>query len=104
MKVGDILYANLGCTMGIPTWYKVTKVTKSTAWFRVLKSHSISDDGYGQNGEAMPNVNEFEDREPEMKARIKQCIYPWGSYEAVKVGYNKHATLWDGEPKMYYTD
>ena len=54
-KVGQITFCNGGCTMQLPTFYKVVKRTEKTVWLIELESQLIEDsDGYGQEGHKIP--------------------------------------------------
>ena len=52
--VGQIAFCNAGCTMQLPTFYKIIKLTKKTVWLVELESQLVEDDGYGQEGYTIP--------------------------------------------------
>ena len=52
--VGQIAFCNGGCTMQLPTFYRVVKLTQKTVWLQELHSHLIEDDGYAQIGNKIP--------------------------------------------------
>ena len=47
-EVGQIAYCNGGCTMQLPTFYKVVKRTDKTVWLQEIANQLIEHDGYGQ--------------------------------------------------------
>ena len=53
-EVDQITFCNGGCTMQLPTFYKVVKRTEKTVWFIELESQLIEHDGYGQVGHKIP--------------------------------------------------
>ena len=53
-EVGQITFCNGGCTMQLPTFYKVVKRTEKTVWLIELESQLIEHDGYGQVGHKIP--------------------------------------------------
>ena len=53
-KVGQITFCNGGCTMQLPTFYKVVKRTEKTVWLIELESQLVEHDGYGQVGHKIP--------------------------------------------------
>ena len=50
-EVGQITFCNGGCTMQLPTFYKVVKRTEKTVWLIELESQLVEHDGYGQVGQ-----------------------------------------------------
>ena len=52
--VGQIAFCNGGCTMQLPTFYKVVRLTKKTVWLIELQDHLIEHDGYSQVGTKIP--------------------------------------------------
>ena len=52
--VGEIAFCNGGCTMQLPTFYKVVRRTEKTIWLVVLESQLVEHDGYGQVGHKIP--------------------------------------------------
>ena len=53
-EVGQITFCNGGCTMQLPTFYKVVKRTEKTVWLIELESQLVEHDGYGQVGHKIP--------------------------------------------------
>ena len=53
-KVGQITFCNGGCTMQLPTFYKVVRRTQKTIWLVELESQLVEHDGYGQVGHKIP--------------------------------------------------
>ena len=49
-----ITFCNGGCTMQLPTFYKVVKRTEKTVWLIELESQLVEHDGYGQVGHKIP--------------------------------------------------
>ena len=52
--VGQITFCNGGCTVQLPTFYKVVKRTLKTVWLIELESQLIEHEGYGQIGHKIP--------------------------------------------------
>ena len=100
MKTGDILYANLGWSAGIPTWWKVVKATAKSVWIHRLKSYVTSDDGYGQNGYKMPMVDSLDDDCRTIMRRVAVTRYG----EEVRINNYSTASIWDGNAHAFYTD
>jgi len=102
-KVGDILYANVGYSSGIPEWFKVIRTTPTMVICKRLDDRVVSDDGYMQNGTKMPVVDRFMTRWGEELPAVKMTVKnsKWGYYAS----YDRHAfDKWDGNPKDFYTD
>ena len=53
-EVGQIAYCNGGCTMQLPTFYKVVRRTDKTVWLQEIDNQLIEHDGYGQRGRKIP--------------------------------------------------
>ena len=47
-EVGQIAYCNGGCTMQLPTFYKVVRRTDKTVWLQEIADQLIEHDGFGQ--------------------------------------------------------
>ena len=93
-KPGDILDASYHYSAKIPHFYIVTRVSEHSIWARPLGKVVVSHDGYGQNGEVMPNLAE---KGKEVMRRIRK-----GGY--VDFGQCCTACLWDGNPVSFYSD
>ena len=102
-EVGQIAYCNGGCTMQIPTFYKVTRRTNKTVWLQEIESQLIEHDGYGQAGRKIPvdiakggvfhkRVKNWKDQEGYNNERDQEYAYEnyWGIIEP-----------WDGTAKIY---
>ena len=53
-EVGQIAYCDGGCTMSLPTFYKVTRRTDKTVWLQEIADQLIEHDGFGQKGRKIP--------------------------------------------------
>ena len=53
-EVGQIAFCNGGCTMQLPTFYKVVRRTAKTVWLQEIQNQLIEHDGYGQAGRKNP--------------------------------------------------
>ena len=53
-EVGQIAFCNGGCTMQLPTFYKVVRRTDKTVWLQEIADQLIEDHGYGQKGRKIP--------------------------------------------------
>ena len=53
-EVGQIAFCNGGCTMQLPTFYKVVRRTAKTVWLQEIQNQLIEHDGYGQAGRKIP--------------------------------------------------
>lgn len=93
-KPGDILDASYHYSAKIPYFYIVTRVSEHSIWARPLGKIVVRSDGYGQNGEVMPDLAKKGD---EVMARIRR-----GNY--IEFGRCCTAHLWDGKPVDFYTD
>lgn len=97
--VGQIAFCNGGCTMQLPTFYKVVRLTKKTVWLIELQDHLIEHDGYSQVGTKIPvdqpKGNVFQKRIKNWKDsghEFQEYVYQrnWGLVEP-----------WDGLAKYY---
>ena len=52
--VGQIAFCNGGCTMQLPSFYRVVRRSPKTIWLVELESQLIEHDGYGQVGHKIP--------------------------------------------------
>ena len=52
--VGQIAFCNGGCTMQLPTFYKIIRRTQKTIWLVEIANQLVEDDGYGQEGHKIP--------------------------------------------------
>lgn len=93
-KVGEIIEASLSYTARFPHFFVITRNSGKSIWAREIGKIVISDDGYGQNGQVMPNPDRIIG--DEIMGRIKK-----GGY--VRLNDNL-ACRWDGRPSDYYTD
>ena len=100
----QIVFCMGGCSMQLPTWYKVVKLTKKTVWLQELQDHLISADHWGQAGKKMPldipaNASVFNKR---IKNWKDQKGYGGGKdQEYCFIKYWGLVEPWDGEPKTY---
>ena len=53
-ELGQICCGNVGCTMSLPQFYKVVRLTKASVWFQPIHSQLIEHDGHGQAGYKLP--------------------------------------------------
>tara|TARA_R100000742_G_C4254146_1_gene72191 strand:- start:89 stop:445 length:357 start_codon:yes stop_codon:yes gene_type:complete len=53
-EVGQICYCNGGCTMQLPTFYKVVRLSKSSVWLQEIHNQLVEHDRYGQRGRKLP--------------------------------------------------
>ena len=53
-EVGQIAFCNGGCTMQLPTFYKVVRKTDKTVWLQEIADQLIEHDGFGQKGRKIP--------------------------------------------------
>ena len=99
----QIVFCMGGCTMQLPTWYKVVKLTKKTVWLQELQSHLVSADKWGQAGKKMPLDIPAN---PVFNKRIKN----WKDQEGYGSGVDQEYCFikywglvepWDGQPKPY---
>ena len=51
---GQIAFCNGGCTMQLPTFYKVVRRTQKTIWLIEIEGQLVEHDGYGQVGHKIP--------------------------------------------------
>lgn len=72
-KVGDILAGTWGCTMVIPEFFEVTKVTAKTASVRRLAKEMLKPNACGQQGYEVPSRPlQSDEREFEGTARMTE--------------------------------
>ena len=85
-EVGQIAYCNGGCTMQLPTFYKVVKRTDKTVWLQEIANQLIEHDGYGQRGRKIPvdiptgavfnkRVKNWKDPKYEWWQRSRICLH-----------------------------
>ena len=53
-EVGQITFYNSGCTMQLPTFYKVVRRTQKKVWLIERESQLVEHDGYRQVGQKIP--------------------------------------------------
>ena len=97
--VGQIAFCNGGCTMQLPTFYRVVKLTQKTVWLQELHSHLIEDDGYAQIGNKIP-INQA--RGNVFQRRIRN--WKDSGYEFQEYAYERYWGIiepWDGLAKYY---
>lgn len=100
----QIVFCNGGCTMQLPTWYKVIKLTRKTVWFQKLQSHLVTADKWGQAGKKMP-LDIPDTSEPVFSKRIKN----WNNSKGYRTDDQEYAYIeywgtvepWDGTPQTY---
>lgn len=93
-KVGEIIEASFSYTARFPHFFVITRNSGKTIWAKEIGKVVISDDGYGQNGQVMPNPARIIGEE--IMGRIKKSGY-------VRLN-NNLAYRWDGRPSDFYTD
>lgn len=93
-KVGEIIEASFSYTARFPHFFVITRNSGKSIWAREIGKIVVSDDGYGQNGQVMPNPDQIIG--DEIMGRIKKSGY-------VRLNGNL-AYRWDGRPSDYYTD
>jgi len=87
-EVGQIAYCNGGCTMQLPTFYKIVKRTEKTVWLQEIQNQLIEHDGYGQAGRKIPvdipkgavfnkRVKKWEDNQEYAFEKYWGIIEPW---------------------------
>ena len=94
--VGDIIEASFQYSARIPQFFEIVRRTAATIYCKKLMKKSVSDDGYGQNGQCVPVRNKYASdkiysgriNKKSGYVRIDSCL----------------ASLWDGNPSDYYTD
>jgi len=100
MKVGDILVYSYNYNACYPHFVRVTRATEKSVWLEEIPKKWITHDGFGQNGERMPD---FTKKPIPMKGSFRIKKRNVLNYEYVKVdGYI--ATPWDGKSVSEYTD
>lgn len=93
-KVGEIIEASFSYTARFPHFFVITRNSGKTIWAKEIGKIVVSDDGYGQNGQVMPNPEVI--KGSEIMGRIDNKGY-------AKLNGNL-AYRWDGRPSDYYTD
>ena len=96
IEVGDIVYANFGYSMVIPTFGRVVKRTPCTYVIEELPTKHYGVDKYGQQGMALPVLDgttvSRAHRAPRSNRFSKSGYLSWnGTY----------ASFWDGKAKWY---
>ena len=97
--VGEIAFCNGGCTMQLPTFYKVVRRTKKTIWLVELESQLVEDDGYGQVGNKIPVDIQ---KGAVFYRRVKNCNN--SSSELQEFAYERNWGIiepWNGLAKYY---
>tara|TARA_R100000654_G_C2621171_1_gene118492 strand:+ start:68 stop:451 length:384 start_codon:yes stop_codon:yes gene_type:complete len=104
-ELNQICYSCEGCTMVLPTWYKVVKLTKKTVWFQELEDSMLEHDGYGQAGRKIPVDSPKKFRGEPYKVfskRIKNKLsYCSEDQEYAQGKYYSLIEPWDGLAKTY---
>lgn len=98
LAVGDIVYANFGATMTLPTFGIVTKRTPCTYKIEELPTVRFGADQYNQHGMELPVLD---------RGTVENSWRPARSNRFSKSGYiqwnGRYATYWDGKAKMFDT-
>ena len=102
-EVGQIAFCNGGCTMQLPTFYKVVRRTDKTVWLQEIQNQLIEHDGYGQAGRKIPvdipkgavfhkRIKNWKDGQGYGSDKDQEYAYEnyWGIIEP-----------WDGTAKIY---
>lgn len=90
--VGDILVYDAGYSWIMPVFVVVTRRTEKMFWTQRLHQIVVSDDGYGQSGTVMPDIESVHYSYPEVGNRIID------SYLRVEGHYAKY---WNGDPVFF---
>ena len=101
-EVGQIAYCNGGCTMQLPTFYKIVKRTDKTVWLQEIENQMVEHDGYGQAGRKIPvDVPKGAVFHKRVK-NWKDCNYGGGKdQEYAYENYWGIIEPWDGTAKYY---
>ena len=101
-EVGQIAFCNGGCTMQLPTFYKVVKRTDKTVWLQEIADQLIEHDGFGQKGRKIPVDIP---RGGVFNKRVKNWKdAKYGSGKDQEFAYIKYWGIvepWDGTAKYY---
>jgi len=100
MKVGDILVYSYNYNACYPHFVRVTRTTEKSVWLEEIPKKWIEHDGFGQNGERMPDFSK--DPIP-MKGSFRIKNSKVLGHEYVKVD-GRIATPWNGMSVSEYTD
>ena len=99
IKVGDILAGTWGCTMTIPVFFKVTKITPKQVKLAQYDGLMVqpTDGGYGQQGYEMPD---FTRGQGDAVGMWRTCSYNGKPYLRVRMSNGEHVIpdVWDGKP------
>lgn len=88
ITTNDILVSKFGYDCTLVNFYKVVKATGKTVMLQKIGEKIVDDDGYGQAGHVVPNVEETIGNPFRRKCE---------NSEYVKVGQHSYARKWDGE-------
>ena len=91
---GEIIDAPMHYTARYPHFFRITRNSSKSIWARPIRGIVVHDDGYGQNGDMIPDLNDVGGEE--VMGRIDKRGY------ATLNGNT--ARRWDGRPSAYYTD
>lgn len=100
MKVGDIITYAHHYSARIPEFARVIKATEKSVWLEHLDKKWVSHDGYGQNGDRVPNLD-GPTRPFKGCFRIKTRK---DGTEFIKVNSYCYGYIWDGTPEAEWTD
>ena len=94
-EVGQIAFCNGGCTMQLPTFYKVVRRTAKTVWLQEIQNQLIEHDGYGQAGRKIPV-------DIPKGAVFNKRVKKWAdNQEYAYIKYWGIIEPWDGTAKYY---
>ena len=101
-EVGQIAFCNGGCTMQLPTFYKITRRTDKTVWLQEIDNEFIEHDGYGQRGRKFPVDRPIGAVFHKRVKNWKDCNYGGGKdQEYAYENYWGIIEPWDGKAKYY---
>jgi hypothetical protein len=98
-QTGDVVFLSWGYSMVLPTWWKVVKGAGPGKFAQIQRLESVlvqNQDGYGQQGRKLPQLDNLEPRYPVERRKVSLRNGVLG----VKTEYGE-ARLWDGQPKYY---
>lgn len=96
---GDILVSVFGYDCQLVEFYKVVRATEKTCWIQQIDWKFVSDDGYGQAGEVIPNEERF--GSSGAKTLAKRQPDKDSEYPCVKISSYQRAYKWNGKPVHY---
>lgn len=93
-KVGDIIYWQIGCTMELPQFARITRLTACSATAEMLQDTITESDANRFYGKKMPLVNQPTGKIVKLRVHQNGRLCTMGDC-------SEPVSQWDGKPKSF---